>query len=272
MKILSFNDFLFEEEKVYQGIEKGDPYSYKVVDGIWFTKGPKIPDWKSLANSPIAISRLDKAFPEARKGKTSTASGSTSSGLKSPLEAASSPISGFGKFTAASNKNAPLVVVFGGIPVGGRQSGDYMYDYFNKTGNKYNLFVAKTHKVDGAGSYSSLQNKMKEDGIIPSKKILYLFSGGYLPGMSLLQKVGAKEFDKIYLVDIWMGNPVVSEFYKKLASENPKKVEYFYTTFGANNADASSAIASSSSKATKNPKNNHMETNVDAISSLESYA
>jgi alcohol dehydrogenase YqhD (iron-dependent ADH family) len=163
------------------------------------------------------------------------------------------------------------VVVFGGIPVGGRQSGDYMYDYFNKTGNKYNLFVAKTHKVDGAGSYSSLQNKMKEDGISPSKKILYLFSGGYFPGMSLLQKVGAKEFDKIYLVDIWMGNPTVSEFYKKLAADNPQKVEYFYTQGGSANPAAAKSIAGSVSKKVEGNKG-HMATNVDAISSLESYA
>jgi hypothetical protein len=206
---------------------------------------------------------------EAIKG---LASGKTSAdSSKNSASASASPVSGYGKFTPAKEKNSPLVVVFGGIPVGGRQSGDYMYDYFNKTGNKYNLFVAKTHKVDGAESYSSLQNKMKEDGISPSKKILYLFSGGYFPGMSLLQKVGAKEFDKIYLVDIWMGNPTVSEFYKKLAADNPQKVEYFYTQGGSANPAAAKSIAGSVSKKVEGNKG-HMATNVDAISSLESYA
>ena len=72
MKILSFEDFLFEEEKVYQGTGQGDPYSYKIVDGIWFTKGPKIPDWKSLEGNQKAIDKLDQTFPEARKGNLPT--------------------------------------------------------------------------------------------------------------------------------------------------------------------------------------------------------
>lgn len=270
MRILSFDDFLFEEEKVYQGIEGSDPYSYKVVDGVWFTKGPKIPEWKSLEGNPVAISKLDAAFPEARKGSTkSTSTGSSPS--TSTKTATPSPLQGFGKFTPSSNKSAPLVVVFGGIPVGGRQSGDYMYDYFNKTGNKYNLFVANTHKVDGAGAYSSLKNKVAEEKITPAKKILYLFSGGYAPGMSLLNKVGAGEFDKIYLVDIWMGNQSVSDFYKKLAAANKDKVEYYYTQGGSANPQAAKAIADSASKKIEGSKG-HMATNIDAVNSLTQYA
>ena len=58
-KVLSFNDFLFEGEKIYQ--PAGDQYSYKVVDGVWFTKGPKIPSWKSLASNMTATNKLDKS-------------------------------------------------------------------------------------------------------------------------------------------------------------------------------------------------------------------
>ena len=269
MKILSFEDFLFEEEKIYQGTGQGDPYSYKIVDGIWFTKGPKIPDWKSLEGNQKAIDKLDQTFPEARKGNTQTTVKSdtknTSAKTPAPLS-----IGGFGKFTPSSNKSAPLVVVFGGIPVGGRQSGEYMYDYFNQTGNKYNLFVANTHKVDGAGAYNTLKNKIQAEGITPAKKILYLFSGGYSPGMSILQKFGASDFDKIYLVDIWMGNPTVSEFYKKLAADNPQKVEYFYTQGGSANPAAAKSIAGSVSKKIEGTRG-HMETNNDAVKSLQSY-
>lgn len=177
-------------------------------------------------------------------------------------------IGSYGKFTPASLKTSPLVVVYGGIPVGGRESGDYMYDYFKKTGNKYNLFVAKSHKVDGPSSYSSVVQKTKSSNINPSKKVLYLFSGGYRPGKDLLTKVGVEEFDKIFLVDIWMGSGPVSTFYKNLALKNPGKVEYYYTTFGGNDSSATSYIASKSSKSFKNSKNNHMLTNVDAVASL----
>lgn len=177
-------------------------------------------------------------------------------------------IGSYGKFTPASLKSSPLVVVYGGIPVGGRESGDYMYDYFKKTGNKYNLFVAKSHKVDGPLSYSSLIQKTKSSSINPTKKVLYLFSGGYRPGKDLLTKVGVEEFDKIFLVDIWMGSSPVSTFYKNLALKNPGKVEYYYTTFGGNDSSATSYIASKASKSFKNAKNNHMLTNVDAVASL----
>ena len=173
----------------------------------------------------------------------------------------------YGKFSEGASKSSPLAIVFGGIPVGGKQSGEYMYDYFNKTGNKLNLFVAANANVNGKSSYDSV---MKKD-ITPSKKILYLFSGGYKPGMELLKSVGADSFDKIYLVDIWMGNASVSDFYTKLVKENKGKVEYYYTSFGANNNTARNTISQTVLKSSENSKNNHMDTNNDAVGTLMKY-
>ena len=202
--------------------------------------------------------------PQKSSGNVVTNKNSQSTGTLSGKES----IGSYGKFTPASSKSSPLVVVYGGIPVGGRESGDYMYDYFKTTGSKYNLFVANSHKVNGPASYTSIEQKLKSGNINPSKKILYLFSGGYRPGKDLLDKVGAQEFDKIFLVDIWMGSGSVSSFYKDLVAKNPGKVEYYYTTYGGNDSKATSYIASKSSKSFKNAKNNHMLTNVDAVSSL----
>ncbi len=181
-------------------------------------------------------------------------------------ESKAQDLQSYGKFTPGKDKSAPLVVVFGGIPVGGRESGDYMYDYFNKTGDKYNLFVAKSHKINGGEAYQALKNKINSGEITPSKKILYLFSGGYRPGQSALTKFKPEEFDKILLVDIWMGNSIVSEFYKDLASKYRDKVEYYYTDYGANNPSARNAIASSVSK--KEKVTGHMASNINAINSL----
>ena len=58
----------------------GDPYQYKVVDCVWFTKsleqrGKIISDWTSLDNNQKAIDILDGRFPDARKncgGNSST--------------------------------------------------------------------------------------------------------------------------------------------------------------------------------------------------------
>ncbi len=87
-KILNFDEFLFESDKIYQ--VSGDPYQYKVVNGVWMTKGPKIKDWKSLENNKKATDILDARHPEARSNKVTTGTpkvepqkNSTSSGKKS---------------------------------------------------------------------------------------------------------------------------------------------------------------------------------------------
>lgn len=79
-KILTFEQFLFEQEnsdKIYT--TPGDPYQYKVSNGVWMTKGPKISDWKSLADNKKATDKLDSRYPEARKGITKQQDKSTGS-------------------------------------------------------------------------------------------------------------------------------------------------------------------------------------------------
>jgi len=201
--------------------------------------------------------------PKSAEGDSKDNKGGTG---PAPGKAAGS-VGDYGKFSDGASKTSPLAIVFGGIPVGGKQSGEYMYDYFNKTGNKLNLFVASNSNVNGKASYDSV---MKKD-ITPSKKILYLFSGGYKPGMELLKSVGADTFDKIYLVDIWMGNASVSDFYTKLAKDNKGKVEYYYTSFGADNNTARNSISQTVTKSVSNNKNDHMDTNNDAVEALMKY-
>lgn len=51
---------------------KGDPYQYKIVDCVWYTKslenrGKIIKDWKSLDGNQKATDILDGRFPKARK-------------------------------------------------------------------------------------------------------------------------------------------------------------------------------------------------------------
>ena len=145
-----------------------------------------------------------------------------------------------GKITVNSDKAAPLVVVFGGIDVGGRASGDYMYDYFKPdTLSNTTTFIANSSRIDGAQAWSEISGL----GLTPVKKILYLFSGGYLPGMSLLNKVDPTEWAAIYLVDIWIGqNQNTKNFYTNLAADFPDKVKYYYTG-GENSAGGSNNLA-----------------------------
>ncbi len=209
---------------------------------------------------------------DTKNDATASAGGADSSGSSSGSSGTIDnkvDISDYGKFSEAKDKKAPLVVVYGGIDVAGKKSGVYMYDYLNTLGNSVNLFVAKDASINGKSAYTSLKNKLSDLSITPSKKILYLFSGGWSPGKDLLSSVSASEFDTIYLVDIWMGKDASSSFYKKLAADNRSKVKYFYTSFGANDKSASDAIIKAVNTSKLNGNNDHMSTNTDAVSDLK---
>jgi hypothetical protein len=157
-------------------------------------------------------------------------------------------IPGYGKLSIAPDAKAPLLVVFGGIPVGGVQSGVYMWNYMSDIKDRFHIFVALNNDVDGNKAYDSLMSTVQAQGLTPSQQILYLFSGGYRPGMGLLTSKSPDLFSSIYLVDIWMGvtkksHSIVPDFYKALVNKIPAKITYVYTSFGANNDAARDYIA-----------------------------
>ena len=187
----------------------------------------------------------------------------------------SEDLSGLGNFTPSMYDGSPLVLVYGGIDVNGRPSGEYMYDYFKEAGNKFNLFVAKNHKINGLDAYQKVSDYMQSQNIYPNKKVLYLFSGGFRPGFTLLKSVSPDQFEKIYLVDIYIGkNQEISNFYVDLAKRYPSKVEYYYTgtstsAGGSRNLNAQNSIVNAVFTSKKGM--NHMLTNIDAVKSLFSY-
>jgi hypothetical protein len=181
-----------------------------------------------------------------------------------------------------TNKSAPLVVVFGGTDVGGKASGVYMYNYFTSDlFSKYTVFIANSSRIDGNKAWKEIIDKCQELGLTPSKKILYLFSGGYLPAMQIDKNSDVNKrvdylnsaFNKIFLVDIWIGTGG-SNFYQKLAEKYGNKLEYYsYGGSGSAGGSANSAvrkiIVSKSSKSYLNSPD-HMKTNLEAIKSLKS--
>jgi LAS superfamily LD-carboxypeptidase LdcB len=148
----------------------------------------------------------------------------------------------YGKLVVSDNKTSPTLIVYGGIDVKGRTSGEYMWDYFGGLKNKFNIFVAKNPNVDAIKSYDSTIKYLSANGYNTSDQTLYLFSGGYLPGMTISKSYKDK-FNKILLVDIWMGNDNVGNYYTTFVQQNKSKIYYIYTTFGANNKEASNKIA-----------------------------
>lgn len=160
-------------------------------------------------------------------------------------------IPGYGKLWVANKPDLPLLVVFGGIDVRPsqmdgikRKKGDdpvqsdvYMWNYMNALKNRFHIFVSLPPRhLNGLKAYEALMKALDEK-FAPSQQILYLFSGGYLPGIGLLgNKDDAKKFSAIFLVDIWMGDSGSADFYTHFVNTNRDRVTYVHTQGGpANN-------------------------------------
>ena len=206
--------------------------------------------------------------------------------MASPATAANAAtsidIAGQGKLSVAPNASAPLLVVFGGIDVHKVHSGVYMWNYMSHIKERFHIFVALSNNVNGTLAYRSLMKALQTKGLTPSKQILYLFSGGYKPGIDVLTSNGSNLFSSIYLVDIWMGvtkrsGSAVPDFYEALANGYAAKITYVYTSFGANNDAARDNIANKVGPARAKLVEGrihepgmqvHMRTNTAAISTL----
>jgi len=173
-----------------------------------------------------------------------------------------------GTLSMAANLSAPLLVVFGGINVGGKRSGLYMWDYLSTITDRFHIFVAYDNNVNGTLAYSSLMSTLQAQGGIPNQQILYLFSGGYRPGMTLLNSRGAGLFSSIYLVDIWMGSDVIGNYYKSLVDANAAKITYISTKNGASNDKVRAYIANKVGPRAIWFEGQHMQTNTKAVALL----
>lgn len=187
-------------------------------------------------------------------------------------------IGNHGKLSIAADPKAPLLVVFGGVDVDGVHSGVYMWNYMNTIKDRFHVFVASSHAVNGANAYRDLMQTVTDKTLTPSTQILYLFSGGYRPGMDLLSGNGAGRFSSVFLVDIWMGTPkkegkvitYVPDFYKGFVDANAAKTTYVYTSFAAVNDRARDYIAGKARSFHVDGSNMaaHLSTNNVAVSKL----
>ena len=203
-------------------------------------------------------------------------------------------VPGQGKFCVSNKPDLPLLVVFGGIAVRPSQmdgvkrkkdddkpvlSDVYMWTYMNPIKNRFHIFVSHPPRsVNGPTAYDALIKAVQDQQLAPSQQILYLFSGGYLPGMDLLgDKAYANKFSAIFLVDIWMGNMATEDFYARFVNTNADRVNYIFTQGGAANHDARDKLVKRLGplKATKvDPQNGdvgymtHMRTNTVAVGML----
>lgn len=184
-------------------------------------------------------------------------------------------VAGQGKLWVADKASLPLLVVFGGValtpsqmdgvkrpkdddkPV---QSSDYMWKYMDPLNKRFHIFVSLSpDSVNGIKAYDELMKVVTDHKLAPSQQILYLFSGGWLPGMHLLRnKTYLAKFSAIFLVDIWMGigrrsGTLSPDFYTHFVNTNADRVTYVYTKVGPDNDDARDKLVNKlgSQRATK---------------------
>jgi hypothetical protein len=154
-----------------------------------------------------------------------------------------------------------------------------MWDYMGGIKDKYHIFVADGPRVKNPEEiHKKLLDTLQKNELQASSEILYLFSGGWRPGIPVLRTVEAKMFSSIYLVDIWMSDADVANFYKALADKEAGRLIYVYTPGGAENEDARDYIAKKlgATKATlvaykKGVEEavTHMSTNIVAVGMLK---
>jgi hypothetical protein len=197
-------------------------------------------------------------------------------------------IPGYGKLWVANKPDLPLLMVFGGNPLKWSQmdgikrkhegkpvqSDEYMWNYMSALKDRFHIFVSHPD-VNGPKAYDALV-KAQDQKFVPSQRILFLFSHGYLVGKDLLgHKDYADKFSSIFLVDIWMGDRTTAHFYTHFVNTNASRVTYVFTRVGPANDDARDKLARISHKARRVDKKNsdvgymtHMRTITVAVGML----
>ncbi len=188
--------------------ERGDPYEYKIIDGIWWTRGPKIPDWSSLATNRRAnqildarynartsedIAKNDKLYPkEEEKGffdifkkdsKEAEYIPGKNSTISIPDNLEGGPIS--------------ILVLYPGIAVNGKIGKEYMPPIVKKAVpdwyNKYMIVIPNEHKTPWKKVQSDIEGALEDTDLYPKGITIGIFSGSgnnsaditsYLPEIS----------------------------------------------------------------------------------------
>jgi hypothetical protein len=148
-----------------------------------------------------------------------------------------------------------------------------MFDYLKPlVGDEACVFVAKNPYVSGAGALKWAEDNYNKRPSAPSKKVLYLFSAGWRPGRAFAPDFS--KFDKVYLVDIWLGEKESFDVYIPSVGANPGKFVFIYTPSGtAASQETLNSMLATGVEAHLLPKEryDHMSCNYFAVEQLAKY-
>jgi hypothetical protein len=239
-------------DKNYQGAESGvykqetgDPYEYKVIDGIWWTRGPKIEEWTSLEQNKEANDILDARYPKARSRQEISANirKYTRSAIPTKFDPAKMQagkkvgvVSKFKdwvskKFTPSDSKHClitlpgdpiqgvkktgpvPVIVLYPGIKVNNRIGAEYMPELIKQAVpdwyDKYVIVIPNEHNTRWEEVRKEIQETLKEAGLTQKNLSLGIFSGSGSRGMDITKKIPSMNLKNLILMDPTPGKDLI---------------------------------------------------------------
>lgn len=143
---------------------------------------------------------------------------------------------------------ADYVMMFGGININGNEARVYMKEYARPLLGANHVFLARNDNVDFEFCFDrSLNGLIAAPNTPPKKRVLYVFSNGAKPTYAYVQAVNQFRnneltygFDKIYMVDAWLGDNTslsrnITKAFIQDMKGRPDKYVFFYTNEWAEN-------------------------------------
>lgn len=225
--------------------ESGDPYEYKVVNGIWFTRGPKIEDWTSLEQNKEANDILDARYPDARTKREISANIRKYTRTIVPTKfdpskmQAGKKVGAVGnfkswvkdKFTPSDEKHClitlpgdplqgtkksgpvPVIVFYPGIKVNNQIGRDYMPDLIKQAVpdwyDKYVIVIPNEHSTKWADVNKEIQTALKEAGLTQKNLSLGIFSGSGNNAADITRNINSMRLSNLILMDPTPGKNLI---------------------------------------------------------------
>jgi hypothetical protein len=217
--------------KIYHE-EGADPYYYQIRNGIWWTIGPRIPEWTSLEQNKEANEILDVRYPEARttKEKMLNAMHYKKESIPTKFEpskmragiigTAASKISGWKEkiFTPSTGEHStitipnnqkkglvPVIVLYPGIKVGNQIGKEYMPPLIRQAVpdwyDKYVIVIPDEHSTRWSDVKKDITEALSRSGLSQKSLTLGLFSGSGGRGTDVSRNLQSISPNNLLLMD-----------------------------------------------------------------------
>jgi hypothetical protein len=225
--------------KIYHE-ENADPYYYQIRDGIWWTIGPKIPEWTSLEKNKEANEILDARYPEARtqeekslntlvyKKETIPTKFDPSKMKAGVIGTTASKIAGWKEriFTPSTGEHStitlpdtkkkgpvPVIVLYPGIKVGNQIGKEYMPPLIRQAVpdwyDKYVIVIPNEYNTRWSDVKNDINQALSMAGLSQKSLTLGIFSGSGSRGTDISRNITQINPKNLLLMDPTPGKNLI---------------------------------------------------------------